>query len=123
MPSARILLVDDEHDLLIALARQFKAAGYTVVTARDGESALKEVEEARPAAIVSDVNMPGMNGYQLCRKLSSQPDTSDIPVLLMSGKTGPADSYWAKETGAVDLMRKPVDVRALLALVDQVLQP
>jgi CheY-like chemotaxis protein len=118
-----ILLVDDEYDLLAAMARQLRAAGYNVNTARDGESALKEASgDSRPDIVISDVMMPGLNGFQMTRKLKSDPETRSIPVLLMSGKVEPADRYWAEETGAAALLPKPVDSRKLLDQVASLLQ-
>jgi CheY-like chemotaxis protein len=122
MTRSRVLVIDDDHEILQVFGEDLRAAGYSVSTARDGESALASVEEQRPDVIVCDVIMPGMNGFQFCRKLNNSPETSHIPVLLMSGKVDPADKFWAQETGAVALLRKPVDMGELLQRIAEVLR-
>lgn len=118
--ATRILIVDDEPDLLTSLARSLRAAGYEVETARDGESALTAAS-ARPALILCDVMMPGLNGFQTCRKLKEAEATRAIPVLLMSAKVDPADAFWAEDVGAEALLRKPLDTRELTARVAEVI--
>ncbi len=114
MSRNRVLIVDDEPDLLAALARSIKAAGYEVVTARDGLVAISEVETLAPDLILCDVMMPGLNGFQTTRKLKENVLSAVIPVLLMSAKADPADHFWAQEVGAVALLKKPLDTRELV---------
>ncbi len=116
----QILLVDDTADLLTALARSLRAAGFVVTTARDGESALTEAKEVSPDVVLSDVMMPGLNGFQTCRKLKADPNFANIPVLLMSAKTDPADHFWAEEVGAEMLLKKPLDVRKLVETLTEI---
>lgn len=111
---ASILLVDDDYEVLEYYAPVLRAAGYEVRTARDGEEAMQTAAQAAPDLIVADVIMPGVNGYQLCRKLKQTPHLRDVPVLLLSGKVDPADQYWARETGAAKLLPKPIDSKTLL---------
>jgi len=120
MTRRKILIVDDEPELRIALARSIKAAGHDVVTAHDGESAIAEVAKARPDLILSDVMMPGLNGFQTIRKLKESEASASIPVLLMSAKTDPADHFWAEEVGAVALLKKPLDTRQLVERIEDV---
>ena len=103
-----ILLVDDDLEVLTGLARGLRAAGHSVAVARDGLAALEQLRATRPDLILADVMMPGLNGYQLCRKLRAQPDTAAVPVFLMSGKVDPADELWAREVGARALLAKPL---------------
>ena len=121
MSRLRILIVDDEPDLLAALVRSVKAAGYDVSTARDGESAITEVARQAPDLILSDVIMPGVNGFQATRKLKENEASAGIPVILMSGKVGPADKFWAAEVGAIALLKKPLDTRDLIQRIEDVL--
>ncbi len=122
MSRYRILIVDDEPDLLAALVRSVKAAGFDVSTARDGESALSEVAKKAPDLILSDVIMPGLNGFQTTRKLKESEASASIPVLLMSAKVGPADTFWAEEVGAVALLKKPLDTRELVQRIEEVIK-
>ncbi|MCP4444116.1 MAG: response regulator [Myxococcales bacterium] len=117
----RILIVDDEPDLLTSLVRTVKAAGFDVSIARDGESAILEVARFAPDLILSDVIMPGLNGFQATRKLKENEASTGIPVLLMSAMAGPADRFWAEEVGAVALLRKPLDTRDLVQRIEDVL--
>ncbi len=122
MSRYRILIVDDEPDLLAALVRSVKAAGFDVSTARDGESAIVEVAKRAPDLILSDVIMPGVNGFQATRRLKENEASAGIPVMLMSGKVGPADRFWAEEVGAIALLKKPLDTRDLVQRIEDVLK-
>jgi len=121
MANECILVVDDDPEVIASLARYLRSAGYTTVSAPDGETALQEVSKTRPAVVISDVLMPGLNGFQYCRQLKATPATAQIPVILISGKTDPADHFWAKEVGARTLLRKPVDIPQLLSEITSAL--
>jgi twitching motility two-component system response regulator PilH len=121
--ASTILLVDDEFELVEALSRVLRTAGYVVRTARDGESAIEEVKQHAPDLILSDVMMPGTNGYQMCRKLKQDPTTREVPVLLMSFKAEPADQFWAQQVGAIALLQKPVENRELIQRIAAALAP
>ena len=124
----RVLLVDDERALLETLAEVLEAAGFSVDTASDGREALRRIEAKEPEVVVADVEMPGMDGYELCRRLRSS-GRQDIPFLFCSGRDAPAalleglragaDDYIHKPASAVELtlkLRRQVDrVRALRA--------
>ena len=116
-----ILIIDDDQDLSASLARVLRAAGYTVTTAPDGETGLIEAAKIRPALVISDVLMPGLNGFQTVRKLKEQPETRATPVLMMSAKTDAADQFWASEVGALALLKKPIDPPVLLESVASIL--
>lgn len=121
MSRHKILVVDDDPDLLASVVRVLKAAGYKVSAAQGGHAAIEELTTSSPDLVLCDVVMPGFNGFQTTRKLKSIEATSECPVLLMSGKTDPADAYWAKEVGAIALLRKPLDTRALIEQIEDVL--
>ncbi len=110
-----ILIVDDDLEILSALARGLRAAGHTVTAARDGVAALEAARATPPQVILADVMMPGLNGFQLCRRLRQLPETAAVPVLLMSTKTDPADHFWSGEVGARALLLKPVELPEALA--------
>jgi CheY-like chemotaxis protein len=122
MPRPLILVVDDDVEVLEDLDRALRAAGYDAATARSGEDALLEAQQSEPDLIVADVIMPGLNGFQMCRKLKAEPATRDIPVILISGKVDPADRFWAQETGALALFPKPVDRQQLIERIQDTLQ-
>jgi two-component system response regulator MprA len=116
MANELILIVDDDPEMLTAIGRAIRKAGYRTAIASDGAAALAEIATNPPALVVSDVLMPpGINGFQLCRRVKGGETTKATPVILMSGKTDPVDHYWAEEVGARLLLRKPLDLTRLLA--------
>lgn len=119
--TGRILIVDDEPELLTALGRAMRAAGYAVTCAQGGEAALTEIGKERPDLVLCDVMMPGLNGFQTTRRIKGDAELAAIPVLLMSAKTDPADHFWAEEVGAECLLAKPLDQRALLERITALL--
>lgn len=115
-----ILLVDDEKDILDLLKYNLEKEGYTVTTARDGQSALRLVEK-RPDLIVLDVMMPGMDGYEVCKAIRKNPSTSVIPVMFLTAKAEEVDEVLGLELGADDYLTKPVRIRTFIARVKKAL--
>jgi len=110
----RILLVDDV-DLFLELERTFlKRYGCDIATARSGEEALARVQEDRPDVILLDVVMPGIGGYEACRRLKDDPDTRDIPVIFVAGDP---DLSRMAAAGGDDMISKPVRREALLEVI------
>ena len=88
-----------------------------MLIARDGESGLQKARYARPQIILLDVVMPGLDGFETCRRLKADAATKDIPVLFMTALTGTRDKVRAYEAGAADYVTKPIEVAELLARV------
>ena len=116
----RILLVDDDEALLEVLTMAFADAGHTVTTAVDGVDGLGAVARDAPDAIVSDVNMPRLDGFALCRKLRAQGDP--VPILLLTSRDNEIDEALGLELGADDYIAKPFSTRILLARVTALLR-
>ena len=114
---ANILIVDDIEDNLEILGDLLKFDGYNVQTARSGVSALKRVQEAHPDLILLDVIMPGLDGFETCRRLKSCPTTQDIPVIFMTAVTDTDEKLKGFELGAVDYITKPIQAKEVLARV------
>ncbi len=112
---ARVLLIDDDPALLDALSMGFEDAGYEVVCARDGSEGLRRVAADQPDIIVSDVNMPGLDGFSLCRRLRA--DQNEIPIILLTSRDGEIDEALGLELGADDYVSKPFSTRVLQARV------
>jgi len=113
------LVIEDDPDQRRFLERMLGGSGWRVVAAADGEAGLVAAAEQRPDAIILDIMMPLLNGYQTCRRLKADPATRAIPVVIVTTKDQPADEFWAKEVGAEAFLAKPVDIRELVELLDR----
>ncbi len=118
----KIFIVEDELDFLTTLKERLEFEGFVVVTAVDGEKALERIPEEKPDLILLDIMLPAMNGYQVCRRLKSNPETETIPVVVVTAKSQESDKFWAKETGADDYLTKPFEMEELLQKVQDNLQ-
>ncbi|HEX5103757.1 MAG TPA: response regulator [Pirellulaceae bacterium] len=118
----RILLCDDELHILRAAEFKFKRAGYDVVCACDGEEGWERVVERQPDIVVTDCQMPRLNGLQLAQRIRSTPQTSEIPVIMLTGKGFELSPEELREQfGIRCLMAKPFSPRELFARVEAVL--
>lgn len=121
MKKKRILVVDDDTNVLKQLESQLKEKGFDVVTALDGKSALKEVEKKSPDLITLDVMMPEMDGYETCFHLKENPETRDIPVIMVTSR-GKMKARLASLTfGADYYIAKPFEIDDLLAVMKKAL--
>lgn len=102
----RVLLVDDEPELLEVTAEALQAAGFSVETARDAREALARIEAREPEVVVADVEMPGMDGYELCRRVRAS-GRDEIPFLFCSGRDAPRARVEGLQAGADDYILKP----------------
>jgi DNA-binding response OmpR family regulator len=117
---ARILLIDDDASLLDVLSLAFGEAGHSTRTARDGTTALALIRSERPEAVVCDVNMPGIDGFSLCRRLREQGDS--VPFILLTSRDSEIDETLGLELGADDYIAKPFSMRVLLARIAALLR-
>jgi putative two-component system response regulator len=113
----KILVVDDEAQNVEVLRRLMTKLGYEVLTASDGDSALQAVLDDRPDLVLLDVNMPGIDGFEVCRRLKSDPATRLLPVLLITSLTASEDRIRGIEAGADDFLLKPPVIAELEARV------
>ncbi|MEO1431020.1 MAG: response regulator [Cyanobacteria bacterium J06633_8] len=112
-----ILVVDDEPDNLEVLSIILESEGYQVRQAINANIALKTIKFQLPELILLDIKMPEIDGYQLCRKLKSNSETKDIPVIFLSGLARDIDKCKGFEVGAVDFVVKPFHLQETLARV------
>jgi DNA-binding response OmpR family regulator/DNA-binding CsgD family transcriptional regulator len=117
-----VLIVDDVPDNLSLLHDALDESGYTVLVATDGESALQRALQAVPDIVLLDAVMPGMDGFEVARRLKAQPDTAHIPVIFMTGLTETEHVVAAFAAGGVDYVTKPIRPQEVLARMSVHLQ-
>ncbi|MCK4545972.1 MAG: response regulator [Candidatus Eisenbacteria sp.] len=117
----KILVVDDERYILHILDFSLGAEGYEVITAGDGEQAVERSKADRPDLIVMDIMMPKMDGFEACKKIKSNPDTKDIPVIMLTAKGRETDRKRGVDAGADDYVTKPFSPAKLIERVQGVL--
>jgi len=110
-----ILVVDDDHIILEIIRNAFSSEEYTLVMTQDGEEALEKARELQPDLVILDIMIPGSNGYEICRRLKTDPATQSIMVLLLSAKSSLEDRLKGYQVHADDYMIKPFDLEELQA--------
>jgi twitching motility two-component system response regulator PilH len=115
MGMARVMVVDDSPTDKAHLKRILSRAGYDVSEAATGQDALDLAKKTKPDCVVMDLVMPGMNGFHATRQLAKDPETANIPVIIVSSKNQPSDRVWALRQGAKEYVVKPVNEAELIA--------
>jgi DNA-binding response OmpR family regulator len=118
----RILIADDDDELRHLLRLMLCRAGYEVIEAADGSEALARAYADHPALVLLDVMMPGVNGFDVCRKLRSDERTHRMPIVFVSAMDDILQRNEMLKLGADDCIRKPVGPRELLACVQRVME-
>lgn len=118
---ATVLIVDDSPTETHVIRTALEKAGFETLTASDGESGLETARDAHPDAIIMDVVMPGVNGFQATRQLRRDPTTTSIPVVMVTSKNQTTDKVWGLRQGAVAYMTKPVSGSELVAKIREIL--
>jgi len=116
-----ILIVDDSPTETHIMKTLLEKEGYTTLLADDGEKGVAEAKRAQPDLVLMDVVMPGLNGFQATRQLSRDPETKDIPVVMVTTKDQETDKAWGKRQGAKAYIVKPVVAKELLTKIQAVL--
>lgn len=116
----KILLIDDDASLLDVLSMAFEDEGWDVLRAGDGQEGLVHVANSKPNMIISDVNMPKLDGFSFCRRLRDQDDNT--PLILLTSRDNDIDEALGLELGADDYVAKPFSTRVLLARVKSLMR-
>jgi len=119
--SKRLLVVDDEPNLLVAVAACLRGEGYEVTTARGGREALVRLAETMPDLIVSDIRMPGMDGYTLARQIRANARTALVPIVFLTAKDETADRIEGFRNGVDAYLTKPFEPDELVAVIKSIL--
>ena len=118
MKDEKVLLVDDNPINLQVLFQTLEGRGYNLLVAKNGETALSITRKAQPHLILLDIMMPGIDGYEVCRQLKSDPATQEIPVIFLSALGDTKDKVQGLDLGAVDYITKPFQADEVIARVN-----
>jgi two-component system alkaline phosphatase synthesis response regulator PhoP len=120
--ASRILIVDDEPNIIISLEFLMKREGFEVAVAGDGERALQAMAEQRPDLVILDVMMPRLNGFEVCQRIRAQPAWRGVPVLMLTAKGHETDLKKGLALGADAYVTKPFSTRELVAEIRRLLE-
>ena len=122
MEQKRVLIVDDEAAMRLLLGKQLNRAGYQTTAAADGNAALAALTREAYDAVVLDVIMPGIDGFEVCRRIKDDPHTAAIPIIFLSASASGDYRRRAFQVGAADFLAKPYQIRDLPAYIQAILQ-
>ena len=122
MKKAKVLVVDDEKDIIELVSYNLENEGFKVISATAGEKALELVSSEKPEIIILDLMLPGIDGLDVCRELKRNDQTSSIPIIMLTAKGEESDIVIGLELGADDYITKPFSPRVLVARVKAVLR-
>ena len=117
----KIMIVDDSPTDAHRLQKILQKNGYQTLTAANGDEGIECARREKPDLILMDVVMPGLNGFQATRELTSSPETASIPVIIVTRKDQKIDRVWGLRQGAREYLTKPVNEGALMDLINQAL--
>lgn len=118
---ANILIVDDSPTEIHVMTSMLEKHGFSVSTANSGEEGVERAKSDKPDLILMDVVMPGMNGFQAARQISSDAETSSIPIIIVSTKDQETDKMWGLRQGAKDYVTKPANEKELIGKINTLL--
>ena len=122
MEGKTILVADDETHILHVVSLKLRNAGYTVVTARDGQEALEMAQLELPDLLITDYHMPQLSGLELCRRLKQDVATSKIPAIMLTARGYNLEPQDTETSGILRMLSKPFSPRQLLTTVNEVLE-
>lgn len=122
MTNEKILLVDDDNLLRRIVADRLALKGYNMITATNGEEGFEKARKEKPDLIITDVIMPKMSGFELCKKIREENDIKSTPVIILTSKGQTTDKIEGLKTGGDDYLTKPFDPQELEARVEALLR-
>lgn len=120
--AGKILVVEDTPSEMELMVHYLRNSGWTVICATSAQEALDKAVEHQPDAIVTDVVMPGMSGFELCRSLKKQPETANVPIVICTSKNQDIDRLWGMKQGADAYVTKPYTQDQLVESVKSVMK-
>lgn len=122
MEKKKVLLTDDEPNIVRVVAARLKAHNYEVIPAYDGEEALEKVASEKPDILLLDIMLPKMDGFEVCRRIRAEESTKHLPIILFSAKTQEEDKKKGREVQADAYISKPFDPQRLIETIDLLLR-
>lgn len=122
MDKKRILLIDDEKDLVEIVTFRLESNGYEVISADDGQQGLEKAKKEKPDLIVLDLMLPKMDGYTVCGLLKKDLRYAKIPIIMFTARAQESDVKLGEELGAQAYITKPFDPKALLSKIEELLK-
>jgi two-component system alkaline phosphatase synthesis response regulator PhoP len=119
---SKILIVDDEQHIVELLSYNLEKEGFSTVKAYDGEAAFGMVRSEKPALMILDIMMPKMNGFDVCKAIRRNPETVNLPIIMLTAKANEVDKIIGLEIGADDYVTKPFSIQELIARVRTILR-
>ncbi len=119
----RALIVDDSATIVAVLRKTLRSVGFVTLEALNGETGLELARHEKPELIFLDIVLPGMNGFAVLRNLRRDPQTRDIPVIMMSGNEQATEQFYAERIGADDFMKKPFSRFEIFSRIENLLGP
>lgn len=117
----KIIIADDEHKILMSLEYSFRKSGYEVFIARDGSEVMELLKTETPAAILLDIMMPNLDGYETLQQIRQEEQLNDCKILIVSAKTNPDDIRKAYDLGADAYITKPYSIKKLIQQVEELI--
>lgn len=121
MRKVKVMVVDDSPTDLKLMSEPFLSQEYDLVTAADGEEALKKAETEKPDLVILDVIMPKLNGFKVCRQIKSSAKLKNIKVILLTSKSQESDKFWGEKQGADAYMTKPFTGEHLMTVASRLM--
>ncbi len=117
----KVLIIDDSATIVAVLSKMMRQNGYEPISAGDAESGIEIAKRERPALIFLDIVLPGMNGFAALRALRREPETREVPVIMISGNAQATEQFYAQRIGADDFMKKPFGRAEVFSRIEQLI--
>ena len=122
MSAKTILVADDESHILHVVSLKLRNAGFNVFTAHDGTEALELAQQHRPDMLITDYHMPGLSGFELCKRLKQDASTAHIRAIMLTARGYHLEPQDTEQSGVLRMISKPFSPRHLLAAVNEILE-
>ena len=122
MSRFRILIIEDEAHIIELIKFNLESNGFEVITAMDGLTGLKTIEQEKPDLVLLDLMLPQMDGIEVCKNAKMNPEIKEIPIIMLTARGSEMDKVLGLEIGADDYMTKPFSIRELIARIKVVLR-